>query len=134
MQHNSSLYKQTTGQNQPKLFKMFIIDCPMKFTSKWIKINLWRISHANGNIKTSSVETLVAKEPLHYTTYSKNICTYLFCTKYQYQCITWAHTLILSLIKLCLLESNSRILISCSWACKFSLVNICCEFLHITKC
>ena len=70
MQHKLSLHKQTTGQNWAKLFKMFI------YTSKIVpwdsqanesnfeKIDLWRISHANGNTKISSVETLVAKEPV----------------------------------------------------------------------
>ena len=68
MQHNSSLYKQMTGQNQTKLFKMFI------YISKIVprdsqanelnfeKIGLWQISHANRTAKTPSVEISIAKE------------------------------------------------------------------------
>ena len=68
MQHNSSLYKQITGQNRTKLFEMVI------YISKIVprdsqanesnveKINLWQISHANKTAKTPSVETSIAKE------------------------------------------------------------------------
>ena len=68
MQHNS--YKQTTGQNRTKPFEMFIYTWKIvpwdsqANESNFEKIDLWRISHANGNTKISSVETLVAKEPV----------------------------------------------------------------------
>ena len=68
MQHNSSLYKQTTGQNQAKLFEMFIYISKIvprdsqANESNFEKIDLWRISHANRTTKTSSVETSMAKE------------------------------------------------------------------------
>ena len=70
MQYNSSLYKQTTGQNRAKLLEMFICISyigPSNSQANELnfeKIDLWRISHANGNTKISSVETLVAKEPV----------------------------------------------------------------------
>ena len=54
-----------TGLNQAKLLDMFryyIEDCPMINESNCEKFVLWRISHANGNTKISSVETSVAKE------------------------------------------------------------------------
>ena len=69
MQHNLSLYKKTTGQNWAKLLEIFIY---ISYTIPWNsqanesnfeKIDLWWISHANGNTKISYVETLVAKEP-----------------------------------------------------------------------
>ena len=60
MQYNSSLYKQMTGQNRAKLFE----GNSQANESNFEKIDLWRISHANGNTKISSVETLVAKEPV----------------------------------------------------------------------
>ena len=70
MKCNSPLPKQTTGQNQAKLLKMFIyitkivpLD-PQGSQSNVEKIDLWRISHANWNAKISSLGTLVAKEPV----------------------------------------------------------------------
>ena len=56
-----------TGQNEAKLFKMFIYiskiaPYPQANKSNFEKIYLWRISHANGNTKISSAETSVAKE------------------------------------------------------------------------
>ena len=68
MQYNSSLYKQTTGQNRAKLFKMFIYiskivpqDSQANETN-FEKIDLWRISHANRTAKTPFVDTSIAKE------------------------------------------------------------------------
>ena len=68
MQLNSSLYKQTTGQNQTKLCKMFIYiskivprDSQVN-ESNFEKIDLWWISQANRTAKTPSVETSMAKE------------------------------------------------------------------------
>ena len=68
MQHNLSLHKQMTGHNQAKLFQMFIYISkivpwdPHANESNFEKIDLWHISHANGNTKISSKEILVAKE------------------------------------------------------------------------
>ena len=68
MQHNSSLYKQTTGQNQTKVFEMFIyiseivLQDSQANESNFEQIDLWRISHANRTAKTLSVETSIAKE------------------------------------------------------------------------
>ena len=68
MQPNSSLYKQTTGQNRAKLFKMFIYISKIvprdsqANESNFEQINLWQISHANWTTKTSFVETSIAKE------------------------------------------------------------------------
>ena len=68
MQHNSSLYKQTTGQNRIKLFKMFIYISEIvprdsqANESNFEQIDLWRISHTNRTAKTLSVETSIAKE------------------------------------------------------------------------
>ena len=68
MPYNSSLYKQTTGQNRAKLFEMFIyiskifpLDSQAN-ESNFEKIDLWQISHANRTTKTPSVETSIAKE------------------------------------------------------------------------
>ena len=67
MKHNSSLYKQTTGQNQTKLFEMFIYISEIvprdsqANESNFEQIDLWRISHAN-RTETLSVETSIAKE------------------------------------------------------------------------
>ena len=66
MQHNLSLYKQTTGQK--KLFENFIYISKIvprdlhANESNFEKIDLWRILHANRSAKTPSTETSVAKE------------------------------------------------------------------------
>ena len=68
MQYNLLLPRQTTGQNHAKLLEMFICISiivpwdPQANKSDFEKIDLWGISHANGNTKTSSEETSVAKE------------------------------------------------------------------------
>ena len=68
MQHNLSLYKQTTGQNRTKLFEMFIYISEIvprdsqANESNFEQIDLWWISHANRTAKTLSVETSIAKE------------------------------------------------------------------------
>ena len=68
MQYNSSLYKQTTGQNRAKLFEMFIYiskivprDSQVN-ESNFEKIDLWRISHTNRTAKAPFVETSIAEE------------------------------------------------------------------------
>ena len=66
MEHNSSVYKQTTGQNQTKLFKMFIFILKIipwdsqANESNFEQIDLRQILHTNKTIKTF-VETLIAK-------------------------------------------------------------------------
>ena len=68
MQHNWSLYKQTTGQNRTKLFEMFIYISEIVLRdsqaneSNFEQIDLWRISNANRTAKTLSVETSIAKK------------------------------------------------------------------------
>ena len=67
MQYNLPYPKQT-GQNRAKLLKMFIYISkvvpwdPQPNESHFEKIDLWGISHADRNIKTSFEETQVAKE------------------------------------------------------------------------
>ena len=63
MQHNSPLPKQMACRNRAKLFEMFMYISkivpwdPQANESNFEKIHLWRISHANGSTKISSVET-----------------------------------------------------------------------------
>ena len=68
MKHNLQLPKQTIGQNQAKLFEMFIYaskivpgDAQMNELN-FEKINVCWTSHENGNTKISSEETSIARE------------------------------------------------------------------------
>ena len=68
MQYNLPLPRETTGQNHTKLLEMFIVyqslshEIHKQMNQSFEKINLWGISHANRNTKTSSEETQVVKE------------------------------------------------------------------------
>ena len=62
MQHNSPLIKQTIGQNKICTYHRLSHEIHKQMNQTFRKMNLWQVSHANGNTKISSIETLLGKE------------------------------------------------------------------------
>ena len=68
MQYNLPLPRQTTGQNYAKLLLCFFIyprlshEIHLQMNQTLQRSVFWGISHANGNTKTLSEETSVAKD------------------------------------------------------------------------